>query len=88
MGKIKQWIVDAWNYSRIIFINVVGALLASSNEIIGFLMGVDYDAFFRHSVSVLISLVVNLISVILRMQTDALPGARHSRRRFEEDDEV
>lgn len=64
IGKIKDYICEAWKTSRLIFINVVGFFTVAGNEIIGFLLSVDYDAFFRHEVSVLIMLAVNVLSII------------------------
>lgn len=75
MNWLKNKIVGAWNYSRIIFINVAYALAASASEIISYLAGFEWDAFFRHEVALTLGLVVNVASVILRLNTFTPVGA-------------
>lgn len=64
IAKIKDFICDAWKNSRIIFVNAMAFIAVAGNEILGFLLSVDYDAFFRHEVSVLITMAVNILSII------------------------
>lgn len=75
MRWLKNKIVGAWNYSRIIFINVAYVLAMASSEIFMYLAGFDWDAFFRHEVALVIGFAVNVASVILRLYTFSPVGS-------------
>lgn len=72
---IGRNIAGAWNYSKIIFINVAYILANASTEIFMYLAGFDWDAFFRHEVAIVIGLAVNVASVVLRTYTFSPVGS-------------
>lgn len=82
MNWLKNKIVGAWNYSRIIFINVAYVLASASTEILMYLAGFDWDAFFRHEIALVLGMAVNVASVVLRVYTFSPVGST------EEDKEV
>jgi len=69
--KIAAW----WNYSRIIFLQVVGFLVLIINELLPMLMGFDFEAFFTHEISVMIILGIQVATAVLRLNTFAPVGA-------------
>lgn len=80
LAKLKSWsgwnkLVSWWAYSRTVFLNVGSAIVMVLNELLPSLMGIDYDAFVKHEVSVAIGIGLNLLNVWLRMITVAPVGA-------------
>lgn len=85
MDKVKALLLGVWNkavalwtYSRTIFVNVVGALLIVGNELIPYLMNVNFDDLVgvdNHMISVFIGLALNGLNVLLRLYTVAPVGA-------------
>lgn len=71
MSWIKSW----WNYSRIIFLQIAGVLLVVLNELLPFLMSFDFDAFFTHQISLLITTAIQIATIFLRLNTFAPVGA-------------
>lgn len=72
VDQIKAW----WAYSRTVFMNISAALLMILNEVLPYLLGLDYDALFTHEISVLIGLGVNLLNIWLRTLTVAPVGQK------------
>lgn len=72
---VKNKVVGWWSYSRIIFLNVAAALVAAGPDIIGYMVGLDYDALFQHEIAVMVGLAVNIASIALRLNTYTPVGA-------------
>lgn len=70
MDKIKQW----WKYSRIVFINVLYAASVVIEQLILYLVGFDWDAFFSHEIALMVALGINVLNVVLRMKTTGAVG--------------
>lgn len=74
MSWIKSW----WNYSRIIFLQVAGIALVILNELLPFLMGFDFEVYFTREISMLIQLVIQVATIVLRFKTFSPVGATAS----------
>lgn len=75
MRWIVNKIVSAWKYSKIIFINVAYILSMASSEIFMYLAGFDWDEFFSHEIALILGLMVNVASVILRLYSFSPVGS-------------
>lgn len=78
MKWLKEKVVGAWNYSRIVFINVAYVLAMAASEIFVYLAGFDWDVFFRHEIAMALGLAVNVTSILLRLYTFAPVGSSAS----------
>jgi len=72
-------LINAWNYSRIIFLNAAAAgfaiLWTALPYILEYAIGVDWTVFFDPKIGGGIALAVNLVSIFLRLNTFSPPGA-------------
>lgn len=68
--KICGW----WSYSRIIFLQVAGALVIVVNELLPVLLSFDFETFFTHEISVLITVGIQIATIFLRLNTVGAVG--------------
>lgn len=76
MDKVKAFLASAWDWakrifgrSRTVFLNVMSILSVVFVEMSDSLTSLNLDDFFKHEVSVVIMLVVQVLNVILRLNT-------------------
>lgn len=73
---IKDKIVAAWNYSRTVFVNVVGAVMMFLPDIVGYLSSFDFDAVFKHEVAITVGMIITMANIFLRFNTKGPIGYR------------
>lgn len=77
VGWLRDKIVAAWRYSRIIFINVATATGAVLTELVSMLPGMDWASIINNpKVLFWVMLTVNLLNTILRINTTGPVGQK------------
>lgn len=69
---VKSW----WNYSRTIFINVLAALSLALADIIGFLIGLDWNIVLSPRTAFYTAMAFNVVNIMLRYITTGPVGGK------------
>jgi hypothetical protein len=73
---LKDKIYAAWRYSRTIFLNVASAFVMTLAAIMPILIGMDWSSVLSPTTAFIIVAVINVVNVLLRLNTDAPPGEK------------
>ena len=72
-----QWITDAWNWSRTIFINVVVALVLVANEVAAYALSVEWASVVKNPQTLFyITIGINVVNIALRVITTGPVGGK------------
>jgi hypothetical protein len=67
----------AWRYSKTIFLNVVSIALAVLTELMGYVLNLEWATIINNPKLLFWWMMgMNVLNIILRMRTSALPGQK------------
>lgn len=73
---IKAQIKRAWNFSRTIFLNAASIVMLMAGDVLGFLIGLDWNTVLSPKAAFYMVAAVNIANIYLRTQTTAAVGKK------------
>ncbi len=66
----------AWDYSRTIFLNAASIATLAAGDVLGYLVGVDWNTVLSPKAAFYVVALVNIANIYLRTQTTAAIGKK------------